>query len=143
MNPNYLQKITEIFPNLKLASIRANNDGLINDVLIVNDDLVFRFPRNSDWGIKLFQNEINIIELARNYVEIALPQFEYKSDNLAVYRYIKGGALRREDILKLPEKEQNKIIQLLAVFLKQLHEIPQFELEQNQIAQSDVNRSRK
>lgn len=138
----YLKKIKVIFPNLEISTLRINDDGLINDVLIINEDLVFRFPRNTDWGVKLFTNEIKIIELARKYVEIPLPQFEYKSDDLAVYRYIKGDALRREDILKLTKKEQNKIIHQIAVFLKQFQEIPRAALEQNQILPSDVNRSR-
>ncbi len=142
INPAHLQKIKQIFPKLEISSIRANAEGLINDVLIVNEDLVFRFPRNLDWGKKLFINEIKIIELARKYVEIPLPEFEYKSDDLAVYRYIKGHALRREDILKLPESEQNRLIKELARFLKQFHNVPVLEFERNQIAQSDVNRSR-
>src|SRR5215203_1500239 len=112
----HLQKIRAVFPNLEISTIRVNTDGLINDVLIVNEDLVFRFPRNSDWGVKLFTNEIKVIELARKYVEIPLPQFEYKSEDLAVYRYIKGDALRREDILKLTKRAQDKIARELAVF---------------------------
>jgi aminoglycoside 2''-phosphotransferase len=142
INPAHSKKIKVIFPTLEISTIRANTDGLINDVLIVNEELVFRFPRNSDWGVKLFTNEIKVIELARKYVEISLPQFEYKAEDLAVYRYIKGDALRREDILRLTGKEQDKIAERLAVFLKQFHEIPLSELEQNQIAPSDVNRSR-
>lgn len=138
----HLQKIKVIFPNLEISTLRVNSDGLINHVLIVNEDLVFRFPRNSDWGVKLFTNEIKVIELAWKYVEIPLPQFEYKADDLAVYRFIKGDSLRREDILKLREKEQDKIADRLAVFLKRFHDIPQSELKQNKIAPSDVNRSR-
>src|SRR5215204_5962208 len=117
INPAYLEKIKGVFPALEISSIRANTDGLINDVLIVNEDLVFRFPRNSDWGKKLFANEIKIIELARKYVEIPMPQFEYKSDDLTVYRYIRGIALRRDDILKLTAREQLRIARELALFL--------------------------
>jgi aminoglycoside 2''-phosphotransferase len=142
INPAHLKKIKAVFPNLEISTLRANIDGLINDVLIVNEDLVFRFPRNSDWGIKLFTNEIKIIELARKYTDIPLPQFEYKSKGLAVYRYIKGEALRREDILKLTKREQDKIACRLAIFIKRFHDIPRFELEQNQIAHSNVNRNR-
>jgi hypothetical protein len=36
INPAYLQKIKGIFPDLEISSIRANTDGLINDILIVN-----------------------------------------------------------------------------------------------------------
>lgn len=142
INPAHLEKIREIFPALEITSLRAVADGLINDVLIVNEDLVFRFPRDQDWGRKLFANEMKVIELARRYVEIPLPVFEYQADDLAVYRYIKGDALRREDILKLTADEQAKIARELALFLKQFHEIPPSELAQHRIAPSDVNRSR-
>ena len=142
INPARFEKIREIFPALEISSVRADSEGLVNDVLIVNEDLVFRFPRNPDWGVKLFANELKVIELARRYVEIPLPVFEYKSDDLAVYRYIKGAALRREDILKLTAGEQGRIARELAEFLKQFHEIPMSEIERNEIAPSDVNRSR-
>jgi aminoglycoside 2''-phosphotransferase len=142
INAAQLEKIRRVFPALEISSIRVNTDGLINDVLIVNEDLVFRLPRNSEWGKKLFANEIKVIELARKYVEIPLPQFEYQADDLAVYRYIRGDALRREDILRLPAAGQEQIARELAAFLKQFHAIPQIELEENKIAQSDVNRSR-
>jgi aminoglycoside 2''-phosphotransferase len=141
MNP-ISDKIKEIFPNLEIKSVRANTDGLINEVLIVNEDLVFRFPKNDVWGKKLLTNETKVIELARKHVEIPLPQFEYVSEDLVVYRFIKGNALRREDILKLNAKEQARIAAQLAEFLRQFHNIPAKEIERSGIAQSDVNRSR-
>lgn len=134
-------KIKEIFPDLKIKSLRANADGLINEVLIVNEDLVFRFPKNASHQ-KLLTNETKIIELARKYVEIPVPQFEYVSDELVVYRFIPGNALRREDILKLHVREQAQIAQQLGDFLRQFHDIPMSEIGQNGVAQSDVNRSR-
>ena len=135
-------KIKEIFPNLEVKSVRACAEGLVNEVFVVNEDLVFRFPKNADWGRKLLTNETKVIELARRHVEIPLPQFEYKSEDLVVYRFIKGDALRREDILKLKSQEQARISGQLAEFLRQFHNIPMKEIEQKGIAQSDVNRSR-
>jgi aminoglycoside 2''-phosphotransferase len=137
-----MDKIKEIFPDLEIKSIRENREGLINEVYIVNEDLVFRFPKNNSWGKKLLTNETKIIELARAFVEIPMPQFEYVSEDLVVYRYIKGNALRREDILRLNETEQARVAAQLAEFLRQFHAIPLDEIERNGIAQSDVNRSR-
>lgn len=136
------EKIKKIFPHLEIKSVRANTDGLINEVFIVNEDLVFRFPKNNDYGKKLLTNETKVIELIRKYVEIPVPHFEYKSDDTVVYRFIKGNALRRKDISKLNDKEQAQIAERLAEFLKQFHNIPMSEIEQAGIAQSDVNRSR-
>ncbi|HEY0426171.1 MAG TPA: aminoglycoside phosphotransferase family protein [Pyrinomonadaceae bacterium] len=135
------EKIKAIFPRLEIKSVRANSEGLINEVFIVNEDLVFRFPKNNDWGKKLLSNETKIIELARKHVEMPLPQFEYVAEDLVVYRFIRGDALRREDVLKLGDKEQARISEQLARFLRQFHDIPMREIEESGIAPSDVNRS--
>ncbi len=63
ISEKYLKRIRETFPNLEIKLIRSNSDGLTNDVLIVNDDLVFRFPKNETWARELLANEIKVIEL--------------------------------------------------------------------------------
>jgi aminoglycoside 2''-phosphotransferase len=141
INTRIRKKIEEIFPKLEIKTLRHNSDGLINEVFIVNEDLVFRFPKAVLFQ-KLFENEIRVIELARKYVLIPLPQFEYQSNDLVVYRFIKGSPLRREDILNLDAKKQEQIIEQLAEFFYQFHHISMREIERSTIAQSDVNRSR-
>lgn len=137
----YLNRIRECLPHLVIESIRANQDGLINDVLIVNDQLVFRFPKNETWARDLLANEIRVIQLARNYLDVQIPQIEYQAADLMAYRFIIGGALQRNDILVLDENAQYEIARQLATYLKQLHSIPMAETERHRIAQSDTNRS--
>jgi aminoglycoside 2''-phosphotransferase len=141
-NPAHLQRIKETFPRLEIVSIRAVADGLTNDVLIVNDELVFRFPKNETWARELLANEIKVIELLRKFVELPLPQFEFAAEDLSVHRYIKGKPLARHDILKTTEAEQNKIAEQLGDFLRQMHGVPMPKVKQNKIAPSDTNRSR-
>lgn len=137
----YLNRIRECFPRLVIETVRANRDGLINDVLIVNEQLVFRFPKNETWARDLLANEIRVIQLARNYLDVQVPQIEYQAADLMAYRFISGSALQRNHILVLDENAQDVIAHQLATYLKQLHSIPMDEVEQHQIAQSDTNRS--
>ena len=38
-----LERIHQVTPELQVSSIRPGEDGLVNDVLIVNEERVFRF----------------------------------------------------------------------------------------------------
>jgi hypothetical protein len=39
------ERIQRVTPGLQISSLRAGEDGLVNDVLLVNEELVFRFAR--------------------------------------------------------------------------------------------------
>jgi aminoglycoside 2''-phosphotransferase len=136
----YLNRIRECFPRLVVETVRANRDGLINDVLIVNEQLVFRFPKNETWARDLLTNEIKVIQLARYYLDVQIPQIEYHAADMMAYRFISGSALQRNDILVLDENTQDEIACQLATYLKQLHSIPMDDVARHQITQSDTNR---
>lgn len=138
----YLGRIRECMPHLSVETVRANREGLTNDVLVVNERLVFRFPKNDTWARKLLANEIKVIELARNYLDIEIPHVECKAADLVAYRFIEGSPLQRNDILALDEGDRDAIADQFATYLKQLHGIPLDEVERQGIAQSDTNRGR-
>jgi aminoglycoside 2''-phosphotransferase len=138
----HLDRIRETFPDLAISSVRPNTDGLINDVLIINEELVFRFPKNDQWAKRLLENEIKVLDLAHKYVDLRLPLFEHRAEDFVVYRLIPGTPLQRNDILAMSESEQDRIAERLAQFLYQFHNIPMQEIESQGISQSDVNRSR-
>ncbi len=41
----YEQRIRDLYPDLQAQSVRFNDDGQNNDVLIINEEIVFRFPK--------------------------------------------------------------------------------------------------
>ena len=49
----YEQRILNIFPELSIENISLNDEGLNNDILIVNEELIFRFPKHEDAANKL------------------------------------------------------------------------------------------
>ena len=141
VKPEHFERIRECFPGLNISSVRTDRGGLINDVVIVNEELVFRFPKNDTWARDLLADEIKVLNLVRKYVDMPVPTFELQSEDLVVYKFIKGRALQRGDILALGEAAQDRIAEQLATFLRQLHSVPADELRRHDIPQSDVNRS--
>jgi aminoglycoside 2''-phosphotransferase len=139
-NPKHLDRIRECFPALILDSIQLNQDGLVNDVLIVNGELVFRFPKNETWARALLANEVKVMELAQGYLDVRIPSLEYRADDFVAYRLIEGVALRREIVLRLGAEAQEQVVCDLANYLRQLHSIPLEDVARRGISPSDVNR---
>lgn len=137
----HLGRIRECLPHLVVTSVESNRDGLTNDVLIVNGELVFRFPKNETWARDLLANEIKVIDLARGYLDIPVPEIVHREADFVACRFIPGSALLRNDILALSDEGQELIAKQLATYLKQLHSIPAEEVVRQGIARSDTNRS--
>jgi aminoglycoside 2''-phosphotransferase len=138
---SYLDRMRAAFPALSLSTIRLNHDGLMNDVVIVNNEWVFRFAKD-EWAKRSLLKEARILALARTFVSVDVPLFEQQEEDLVVYRLIPGEPLQRNDILQLDEPLQNHLAEQIATFLHQLHNIPHSVLEQQAIPLSDAVRSR-
>ena len=55
---------------MRIERLRLNDDGQNNDVLIVNDDLIFRFPRDEE-GIDKLETEVALLGRLRPFVTTA------------------------------------------------------------------------
>lgn len=136
----YVARIRETFPDLSLDELTVNEEGLVNDVVIVNGRRVFRFPK-SEWAREALQHEARMLALARRYVNLRLPLYDVLEEDLASYELISGKALLHDDILRYDEATQDALAETLAIFLRQLHEIPRSELEENRVPVSATVRS--
>lgn len=128
----YLQAIQAAYPDLSIHnSCLHNKDGQYNDILIVNDEIIFRFPRYPE-GVQSIQNEICILSRIQNHTTLPVPNPVYTSTDTEKisevfmgYEKIPGEPLWRETLHSIEDDEQiqNLAIQL-AGFLKELHSIP-------------------
>jgi aminoglycoside 2''-phosphotransferase len=134
---SYEKHICEICPELVIESISLNQEGLLNDVVIVNDKLVFRFAKR-DFGFKDPKEEANVLRLLRKYITLEIPAPFYESHEILAYRLIPGEALRRDILLGLSEDDQQAIADQLAQFLKELHGIPTSEISEFQMPIADA-----
>ena len=72
-NPNsLLNRVLEIAPDIKIGSARINSEGLSNEVLIVNEAFVFRFPKN-EYGKQQLAKEVEILRLLRKHLSLQTP----------------------------------------------------------------------
>ena len=123
----YLEQIRTSYPDLVISSVYTDADGLINDVYILNNELVFRFPKNDEARVTLAL-EISVLDLARRHLDIPVPSFEKQAPDFVAYRMIPGDPLYRHDLLRLDEAAQDELAEQLATFLRQLHYTPVQEL---------------
>jgi aminoglycoside 2''-phosphotransferase len=119
----YLEKIRTAYPHLALENLELNQDGMNNDVVIVDRQLVCRFPK-TEWAKKHLKNEIEILQLARQFIELPIPHLDCVEDGFVSYPFIRGEALSRNLLLRLDTRVQEKVIEQLGEFYQQLHSIP-------------------
>jgi aminoglycoside 2''-phosphotransferase len=131
----YLQAIQEIYPDLLIRSAHFHNsEGQYSDVLVINEKIIFRFPRYPD-GIESILREVHILSQIRGYLTIPIPDPIYTShDTITVgkvfmgYRMLPGEPLWKKTLHSLDDETQQRLATQLAVFLHKLHSIPTQQL---------------
>jgi aminoglycoside 2''-phosphotransferase len=128
----YLQTLSESYPDLPIRNAHLHNkDGQYNDILIINDEIIFRFPRYAE-GVKSIENEVCILNRIQGYTTLPIPNPIYASKDeqrlgkvFMGYRMLPGEPLWR-DILQSIEDDEvlQRLADQLAGFLKELHSIP-------------------
>ena len=134
---SYGSRIRNAVPQIKIESIELNREGLMNDIVIVNGDVVFRFPKH-EYSLKHLKNETRILKLLRNYISLEIPSPLYQIDDALAYRFIHGETLRRDMLMRLSEDDQQAIADQLAHFFKELHGIPVNEISAFEIPMADA-----
>ena len=115
-----IQRVLAIMPDLHIEQLERNDEGLINDVLIVNKKLVFRFAKTDEYA-RLMGIEMKILDLIRPRIGIDVPTPVYRSSDCMVYPLLSGGPLSRKTVMGFDKSTQNKIAEQLGSFLYSLH----------------------
>ena len=120
---HYTQRIRQIAPDLTITSVSINDEGLLNDVVVVNSELIFRFPKH-EYASKHLKDEAHILRLLQNYLTLRVPSPLYETDDCLAYRMIPGETLRRDMLMKLAPSDQQAVADQLAQFFNELHGVP-------------------
>jgi aminoglycoside 2''-phosphotransferase len=134
---SYETRIRELAPEVPINSLSLNRDGLLNDIVIVNSELVFRFPK-VEYGLKHLRDEASILRLLQNYITLEIPSPLYESEDCLAYQMIPGETLRRDMLMKLPESDQQAVADQLAQFLKELHSVPVNQITDFEVPMADA-----
>jgi aminoglycoside 2''-phosphotransferase len=134
--------IKEKIPHLDIKHYHQNKQGQNNDVLIVNNEWVFRFPKYRE-GIKQLKKETVILDYVSSKLSLPVPDPVYQCFHpdepgmvFTGYRILPGIPLWKNDMSCLDTNQIRKAAEVLAVFLKELHSLP-LESELSSIQHSE------
>lgn len=127
----YLQSLIDTYPELTLSSIRFNSSGQNNDVLLINETFIFRFPKHAQ-AVKNLEIETAILSEIRNYITLETPNPTFKNlespmvgKTFIGYNMISGEPLWHETLDNIHDhKTLDGLAAQLANFLKELHSVP-------------------
>ena len=116
------------FPALRFSRTRMERTGGDHLLLIVDERLAFRFPREGMHDLRL---EIAVLDRLRRKSSLAVPDYRYidPAGRFAGYPLIEGVALTAARFAKLSGSQQAATIKRTATFLTELHALPEQAVE--------------
>ena len=131
---SYQRIINDTFPDLKILSSQLNDQGQNNDVLVVNEEWIFRFPKYAH-AIDQLRVETSILKGIQGYLSLPTPVPSFTSlgtgevgQAFMGYHIIPGQPLWRPTFKALTEERTlTRIAGQVATFLKELHSVPYAE----------------
>lgn len=121
-------QIHKVMPDLEIKGFEFHQEGLVNDVLIVNQQWVMRFTK-TDWGEELMDLEHRLLQFLQTHLTLPVPRSEKKARNVLVYPHLKGETFMRETWIRADEARQQFLADQLGQFLRELHEAPIDQLD--------------
>lgn len=139
---NYKGIISREYPNIKINRTELIEEGQNNYVILVNDEMIFRFPKN-DLNKKILIREYSILKELQNvfFVEIPRPKYifihETAEQTFVGYPMIPGVSMNQAIFEKISDKQI--IADQLAIFLRTLHSDAVFNEVGLKLIQVEVN----
>jgi aminoglycoside 2''-phosphotransferase len=119
---HYLPFIERILPDLHVQKIILNSDGLANDVVVVNDEFVFRFAKG-EFGRVSLARELQVLDVLPGRTGMAVPEPIYTSEYIIAYRFLTGEPFTRRWLAVLEPERYKAAANSLGAFLKNLHSV--------------------
>lgn len=134
-------EIEKNFPDIVIDSIDPAGEGMDSKAFLVNQELIFRFPKFEDIAEKL-KTEISLLPKLHSYLELQIPEFKYighQENNFPFVGYSKigGEALEKELFESLDRETQERLIKQIADFFLSLHSFPVSEAEAASVLVTD------
>ena len=119
----YREKVTALFPELIIRSIEVNREGLANDAVLINGELIVRFAKN-EYGVRALAQELRVLDWIRPHLTLPIPTPHYRDQEAIAYPLIHGIGLSREQFPQLDGATQQRLAEQLGAFLHELHQVP-------------------
>jgi aminoglycoside 2''-phosphotransferase len=125
-----LQRVQALYPHLGTETARLISEGAFNELLVVDETYIFRFPRTAE-GVQRLNTELVILRALQGYVSLPIPDPRFVSPNMYEagqafigYEMIPGEPLRKDLAVLTQKREIQHLADQLAAFLRELHAVP-------------------
>jgi len=115
-------QIHKVLPGLEIESYELHQEGLVNDVLVVNGQWVIRFT-HTEWGKELMTMEDQLMRFIAPHLTLKVPFPEKCTDGVMVYSLLQGDPFLRETWAGADELNQQRLADQLGLFLNELHHL--------------------
>jgi aminoglycoside 2''-phosphotransferase len=128
---HHIHHILAAYPTLTIQTTRLlTHEGQFNDILIVNEALIFRFPR-SPHAAQMLTQEAALLPHLHPHLTTPIPQPHYQALDPETgllcfmgYPMLPGRSFSHEDLVAMGEASRQHLAAQLAAFLHQLHTLP-------------------
>lgn len=119
MLQEYLRRIEDLVPELKVEHSRLISEWYDNDVIEINKELMFRFSKEN----KKFVDEIQLLLLLweRLWEKITYPTYVGRDKNFFGYQKITWDKMSNEVINWLSADAHNNLVDNLAEYMRKIH----------------------
>ncbi len=124
---SFQERLHEILPDIEIYSIQIHQEGLVNDVVIVNDTWVIRFTK-TEFARELMEIEYRLLNLLQPELSLLIPKPEMIEPDVLMYPHLTGRDFTREIWGNAAEDEQASLADQLGGFLQELHTISSADL---------------
>lgn len=131
----HLEEIASAYPDLSIDSAKFKDNGLIYDIVTINEEWMFRFPKY-DWSIEDMFQEAACLNLTAAHSSMPVPSWEIHENSFVRYKKIAGIAMTPHEYQKIEKTDKKTIVKKLALFLRDLHHIPKTDWKELNIPQS-------
>lgn len=114
------EQIHSIMPELEIIEYELYQEGLVNDVLIVNNEWVIRFTK-TEWGKELMANEDLLMQFLQPRLTLSIPSPLKRTSGAIVYPHLIGELFLRETWMRFDAQGRQKLADQLGQFLDELH----------------------
>ena len=120
-----MKEIIESEFGLIVHNIIVLGQGLDSIAYLVNDEYIFKQSKHDEARIGL-KKEIQVLNYLKGKITLQIPDIEYYSEEYSVcgYREIKGDKLTPDMYKNMSDDKKDKLIQDIALFLREMHSIP-------------------
>lgn len=134
----FLQRIKEEFPEIEWNTHRYLTQGWDHVVIILDETIVFRAPKDSFYRREL-ENEIQLLQYLKKKVTVGIPDYIYVSrdGSFAGYSLVKGQELTASRFQQLSASEKEHAASQLAEFITTLHATPESVLKKCKVKTED------